>query len=256
MTPEEFGIREDAGMPEGIGIELDSDTRRVAYDVVRWLARSPDAVQPERSQGVGRAAIRPVRSTAAAVLARRLTYAGMAHPRPPPAPAQLDVTVVVPVRERARELDRCLTALGGEHPVIVVDDGSHDPQATEGVRAAFGARLLRHQVNRGPAPARNTALRLVHTEFVAFLNSNCVPPEPPGERCPGAVTSTAPLRHHSPAATPEPSHRSSCSPGRLSPSLRCWRALRCWLAPRSAPAPPCSSADSARRTFQPAVCCA
>ena len=177
MTPEECGIRDDAGMPEGIGIELDSDTKQVADDVL--FGGSPARLMRFNQSGAGALTelrSEPVRSSAAALLARRLTDAGMAPPRPPPAPAQLDVTVVVPVRDRALQLARCLAALGGEHPVIVVDDGSHDPGATEAVCAAYGARLLCHQVNRGPGPARNTALRLVHTEFVAFIDSDCVPP--------------------------------------------------------------------------------
>ena len=35
---------------------------------------------------------------------------------------------------------------------------------------------MRRGVNGGPGPARNTALGMVGTEFVAFLDSDCVPP--------------------------------------------------------------------------------
>ena len=52
--------------------------------------------------------------------ARRLVDAGAAHPTPPPRTAD-DVTVVIPVRDRAVKLDRCLTALA--RPAVVVDDG-------------------------------------------------------------------------------------------------------------------------------------
>jgi mycofactocin system glycosyltransferase len=116
----------------------------------------------------------PVASAAGAALARRLTDAGLAHPRPEG--GALDVTVVIPVRDRASELDRCLAAAGTEQPVLVVDDGSTDPSAVAAVSAKHSARLVRRTVNGGPGPARNTALRLVHTEFVAFLDSDCIPP--------------------------------------------------------------------------------
>jgi GT2 family glycosyltransferase len=43
------------------------------------------------------------------------------------------------------------------------------------VCAARGARLLRRPVSGGPGPARNTALEQARTEFVAFLDSDCVP---------------------------------------------------------------------------------
>jgi mycofactocin glycosyltransferase len=86
-----------------------------------------------------------------------------------------DVTVVVPVRDRARELDRCLAAAGTEYPVVVVDDASAHPDAVAAVCAARGARLIRRAVNGGPGPARNTALAEISTPFVAFLDSDCVP---------------------------------------------------------------------------------
>ena len=55
----------------------------------------------------------PVDSPAAGTLARRLTDAGLAHPCPPPVAAgAADLTIVIPVRDRAALLDRCLAALG------------------------------------------------------------------------------------------------------------------------------------------------
>ena len=75
-----------------------------------------------------------------------------------------DVTVVVPVRDRPRQLARLLSALPPSLPVLVVDDGSRGPGPTRAVAAEFGARLLRHQVSRGPAAARNTGLARVRTD--------------------------------------------------------------------------------------------
>ncbi|MFE9426787.1 mycofactocin biosynthesis glycosyltransferase MftF [Kitasatospora sp. NPDC006697] len=112
---------------------------------------------------------------AAGLLARRLVRAGLLHPVPPldgPRPA---VTVVVPVRDRAGELARCLAGLPGGVAVIVVDDASADPEAVAEVVRAAGARLVRRPVNGGPAAARNTGLAHAGTDLVAFLDSDCVP---------------------------------------------------------------------------------
>src|SRR5262249_61379255 len=110
----------------------------------------------------------PVRSAAAGGLARRLTDAGLAHPRPPELALRPDVTVLIPVRDRAVLLDRCLSALGGGYPVVVVDDGSRDPGAVAGVAAAHRAAVVRRPVNGRPGPARNTGLRRGTTQPGAF----------------------------------------------------------------------------------------
>jgi mycofactocin system glycosyltransferase len=106
------------------------------------------------------------------VLARRLTDAGLAHPRPAVASAS-DVVVVVPVRDRAGRLDRCLEALGAGDRVIVVDDGSADPAAIAAVAGRHNARLVRRASSGGPAVARNLAIEEVTSELVAFVDSDC-----------------------------------------------------------------------------------
>ena len=108
-------------------------------------------------------------------LAERLLTLGLAHPLTaelPPHDGPL--TIVVPVRDRARELDRLLTSIGGRTPVIVVDDGSRDPQAVRGVTARHAAQLIPLDANRGPAAARNAGLRQVRTPYVAFTDSDVV----------------------------------------------------------------------------------
>jgi GT2 family glycosyltransferase len=221
-------------VPTGTVIELEPGTQQLADDVLfggspaRVLRLSAAGVQALAELRAG-----PVASAAGAVLARRLTDTGLAHPRPgrashrpdaagfpagapgpgtdAPGPdadlpgpgldapglgsaaepagtdarvadpagragrAGLGVTVVVPVRDRAAELGRCLAA-AGPGPMLVVDDGSADPAAVAAVCAARGARLVRREVSGGPGAARNTALGLVGTEYVAFLDSDCVPP--------------------------------------------------------------------------------
>ncbi len=88
-------------------------------------------------------------------------------------------SVVVPTRDRPRALARCLAALrdqvGIALEVVVVDDGSRDPQAVE--RALEGvpeARLVRLD-GRGPAAARNAGVRAARGRVVLMTDDDCVP---------------------------------------------------------------------------------
>lgn len=164
-------------LPAGFRIDIDPDARQLTEDA--WFGGSPARVL--RLTAAGRTAwdelaTGPVRSPAAAALARRLTDIGFAHPRPPAPAAPPDVTVVIPVRDRAAALGRCLAGLGRRYPVVVVDDGSHDPRAVAEVTARHGAKLLVRTENGGPGAARDTGLTAVATELVAFVDSDCVPP--------------------------------------------------------------------------------
>jgi GT2 family glycosyltransferase len=165
-------------LPPGFRIELDPGTRQLTESVL--FGGSP--ARAMRLSAAGRAALAelragPVGSAAAGLLARRLTDAGLAHPRPPQVSGEVDVTVLIPVRDRAAELDRCLAAVGPEHRVIVVDDGSADEAAIAAVAARHGADLLRRPASGGPGAARNTGLAAVETSLIAFLDSDCVPPD-------------------------------------------------------------------------------
>ncbi|PKH40944.1 mycofactocin system glycosyltransferase [Nocardioides alpinus] len=114
-----------------------------------------------------------VTDEASSRLADRLLSTNLARPdlRDATAPAQNQLTVVVPVRDRADQLDRCLAAL---HPlaVIVVDDASLDPAAVADVARRHGAILVPLVVNVGPAGARNAGLARVTTPVVAFVDSD------------------------------------------------------------------------------------
>lgn len=114
-------------------------------------------------------------------LADRLVTRGVAHPviTPRPDPGDPEVTgavdVVVPAYGDPESLTMCLTALRTASPgirVIVVDDAS-PTGAVADVAAAHGAILLRHNVNRGPAAARNTGLREACAPLVAFVDADC-----------------------------------------------------------------------------------
>lgn len=175
-------------LPHGFGVVLDRGTRQLSDGSL--FGGSPARVlrlTPAGLQALAELRAGPVRSAPAAVLGRRLTDAGMAHPVPPAAAGadglagerasqRLDVTVVIPVRDRAAMLDRCLGAAGRQHPVMVVDDGSADPAAISAVARGHGASVRRLAASAGPAAARNAGLAGIETGLVAFLDSDCMPP--------------------------------------------------------------------------------
>ena len=157
---------------------LDAEVRRLdggqvllGGDPGRLVRLRPDGRRALARLAAGEPVEDPVRR-----LARRLVDGGLAHPRPGPAPVG-DTTVVVPVRDRCDELVRCLAALGRDVPVLVVDDGSHDPDAVEHVCRRHGARVLHLPVNVGPAAARNAGLAATTGSLVAFVDSDCVVPQ-------------------------------------------------------------------------------
>ncbi len=173
------GVGETVPLPAGFGIAFDPDTQFVGSDVLfggspprlmRLNAAGVRALEELRGPAVGPA----VGPAACGRLARRLTDAGLAHPQPPALRQAVEATVVIPVRDRADGLDRCLSALGTSYPVIVVDDGSLDPAVVARVCESHGARLHRRPVPGGPGPARNDGLARVTTPLVAFLDSDCV----------------------------------------------------------------------------------
>lgn len=87
------------------------------------------------------------------------------------------VSVVMPAYNCAatvREaVDSVLAQDGVDMELIVVDDGSTD--GTRDVLAGYGKRLrLLRQANGGPAAARNRALAIARSEYIAFLDADDV----------------------------------------------------------------------------------
>ncbi|MBV1855110.1 mycofactocin biosynthesis glycosyltransferase MftF [Catellatospora tritici] len=164
-------------LPTGFGLVFDRHTRQVGPAALtggapaRLLRLSPAGCRALAELRTGR-----VRSRAGGVLARLLCDAGLAHPRPPQVTGRLDATVIVPVKDDAASLDRCLGALGRDYPVLVVDDGSRAPQPIAMVAAAHGATLLRRDRCGGPGAARDTGLSRVDSELVVLVDSDCAPP--------------------------------------------------------------------------------
>jgi GT2 family glycosyltransferase len=94
-----------------------------------------------------------------------------------PAPVAPSISVIVPVRNGAATLSRCLEALeqseGVTRECIVVDDGSSDESATLARR--FGARLIESdRPGSGPARARNLGARVATAPVLCFLDADVV----------------------------------------------------------------------------------
>lgn len=105
----------------------------------------------------------------------RFVDAGAIHPLHEHSPFTAShVTVVIPAYGR---LPQNLPA--GVH-VIVVDDASSPPLTLDNaphVKPGLRHTLLRHDVNRGPAAARNTGLAEVITPLVAFVDTDVQLPD-------------------------------------------------------------------------------
>ena len=120
-------------LPEGFRVALSDSVRRYGggrvlaggspYRVIR-LSHAGMRALDELQRGAGARA-------AARELGARLIDGGLAAPVPGEALRAPAVTVVIPVRDRAAQLDACLRSLAGA-AVVVVDDGS---VAAEAVRA-------------------------------------------------------------------------------------------------------------------------
>jgi mycofactocin glycosyltransferase len=92
------------------------------------------------------------------------------------------VSIVIPVLDRAGELDRCLHSIAGiAYPkekleLIVVDDGSRDESPQ--VARKHGALVVSSGgTRRGPAAARNVGAAQASGEILAFIDSDCTASE-------------------------------------------------------------------------------
>ena len=94
------------------------------------------------------------------------------RPTAPPA-----VSVVVPVRDDADRLRRCLAALRagdfGDFDLTVVDDGSRN-DASAAVARDAGATVIRNDRSVGPAAARNAGARAASGVIVFFVDADCL----------------------------------------------------------------------------------
>ncbi len=85
------------------------------------------------------------------------------------------LSVVIPVRNDAERLSRCLASLRDQtvsgFEILVVDDGSDDDSAQAAGRQ--GARVVRQQ-KKGAAAARNHGVRDAVGDIILFTDADCV----------------------------------------------------------------------------------
>lgn len=96
---------------------------------------------------------------------------GSPSPGSPPS-----ISVVIAAYRSAAWVSRALDSVAAQTvqplEVVVCDDGSDDDTAAVVTRHRCGARLLRHERNRGAGAARNTAVRAARGEVVVLLDSD------------------------------------------------------------------------------------
>lgn len=164
---------DDVALPDGFQVQIDLRCARdgdlrylVGGSPTRMLRLSDAALGMTSAEGRIEVCDKSTRG-----LARKLLDTGLANPRPMFGPGVDDVTVVIPVKDNQSGVDRLLAAVAGI-AVIVVDDGSRTPICVTGP----GVRVIRFDENRGPSAARNAGAALATTDFVAFLDSDVIPP--------------------------------------------------------------------------------
>jgi mycofactocin glycosyltransferase len=150
--------------PTQTSAQMPKQTQPSAQHFAQRLARAQANVQPD---------VEPPTPSGAGINARS---DGNPHPELPDTPNLSTVTLVVPVKDREVQLRRLLVSVQREVAeglkVVVVDDGSTDNSAD--VARELGATVIRHEVSRGPASARNRGLAAIDTAFIAFVDSDCV----------------------------------------------------------------------------------
>ena len=104
-----------------------------------------------------------------AQLTNRMLATGAVHPVPNSLAALTDITVVIPAyitsSESHADLKKLVASLAGL-TIIIVDDAS--PHSVN----IDGARVLRHDTNKGPGASRNTGIEAVTTTVVACVDTD------------------------------------------------------------------------------------
>lgn len=95
-------------------------------------------------------------------------------------PGRISHSIVIPVYNGEATLGATLEAIsrleGSEHEVIVVDDASQD--GTAALAERMGARVVRMEVNQGPATARTRGVAAAAGDVVVFTDDDVlVPPD-------------------------------------------------------------------------------
>lgn len=90
----------------------------------------------------------------------------------------MKVSVVIPTFNRKQSLLRCLTSIGKDVEIVVVDDGSSDGTAEVVKQMSHPELVYVQQANGGPASARNKGIGIASGDYIAFTDDDCVAVEP------------------------------------------------------------------------------
>ena len=92
-------------------------------------------------------------------------------------PGPKGATLAIPCFDGGETLAQVLGAVRALDPapaeVLLVDDGSTDISAERA--EAEGCRVVRHGFNRGLGAARNSAVVAARTEYIVFIDADCLP---------------------------------------------------------------------------------
>jgi GT2 family glycosyltransferase len=85
-------------------------------------------------------------------------------------------SIIVPVFDQAELLAHCLKSIRGSHfddyELLVSDDGTPDAGAILHIAEQYGAKLVRSDVRKGSAAARNRAARVAAGDKLAFFDAD------------------------------------------------------------------------------------
>ncbi len=93
-----------------------------------------------------------------------------------------DLTLVIPCRGSSRALVQCTTTLARQWPpdlsgeILIVDDGSGDTYAGLPHDFNVSIRVVRMAKRGGPGVCRNTGVREAKSEWIAFVDDDCLIP--------------------------------------------------------------------------------
>ena len=149
--------------------------RRLLYPVV-YGDRSRLGIEARFKHWLDRLGFWTLSSTFDTAQRRALDAALAGGARRPPSAGPSRVAVIVPSYENGAEAVRAVRSIDESEAieVIVVDDGSTDPQARRALRGLGPeeATVIRHDLNLGVSAARMTALRHVSAPYVFALDAD------------------------------------------------------------------------------------